>query len=256
MMIYLTGDTHGEQNVFLVNPLSNGFDLSDERCSFDDWIIAPSFSRFSSEDILIVCGDFGYLWTGLSAEEVYLDALSKKLPFTLAFLDGNHENFPLIESHLKTSWKGGQIHYIRNNIYHLIRGEIYVVDGLRIFTFGGAASTDSMHRIPGVSWWPQEVPSREEIEYARENLRQHDNHVDFILTHTAPVEIARRYQKSNYKRCYSDRSFTDFLEEISLSVEHRAWIHGHLHVNAVINHPKMGLFQCLYDNIICVNELL
>jgi len=249
-MIYFTGDVHGEQTIFIKPPYSPYTYLYEKYDNFDDWHIEPAFSHLKAEDILIVCGDFGYLWEGSDKENTYLDALSRKLPFTLCFTDGNHENFPLIESYPITNWNGGRIHYIRDHIFHLMRGEIFEIDGVRLFAFGGAASTDSMHRIPGVSWWPQEVPNKEEIEYSRQKLMKYDQQVDIIVTHTAPCDIAKRYRRSNYKETYSDRGFTDYLAEIATSVNYCAWVHGHFHTN-----DKLGRFHCLYDKVVSADDL-
>lgn len=254
-MISLTGDIHGDREVFIKPQYSEYTYLDDRNDHFDDWQIAPAFSHLSKEDTVIVCGDFGYIWTGSQDEEAFLDALSRKIPFKLLFVDGNHENFDLLYQYPEMNWCGGRIHYVRQNVYHLMRGEIFEIDGFKVFALGGAASTDTMYRVPGVSWWPQEVPTYGEIEHARANLKKHDNCVDLIVTHAVRVEIARRYRGTNYKETFSDHAFTDFLEEIAVNVEHKAWVHGHYHVNQRLDHP-IGRFQCLYDEVISVNELL
>lgn len=45
---------------------------------------------------------------------------------------------------------------------HLMRGQVYDIDGYRIFTMGGAASTDCLYWKEGVNWWQEEMPSEEE----------------------------------------------------------------------------------------------
>jgi hypothetical protein len=79
-MIYLTGDTHG--------------DLS--RLTSANW---PKGKSLSKRDYLIILGDFGVLWNPKedSSSKYWLNWLSKK-PWTTLFLDGNHENFDLVDN--------------------------------------------------------------------------------------------------------------------------------------------------------------
>ena len=43
------------------------------------------------------------------------------------------------------------------------------------------ASIDKKYREEGLSWWPQEVPSEEEIEEAKRNLKRVNYKVDYIV---------------------------------------------------------------------------
>ena len=119
-MIYVTGDTHGEQNRF---------------------IASREEKRWTAEDVLIVCGDFGFLFFNDRSENLFLDDLERR-PYTVCFLDGNHENFPAIFSYPEEEWCGGRVHRIRRNIIHLMRGQVYEIQGRTIFTMGGAYSME------------------------------------------------------------------------------------------------------------------
>ncbi len=46
-------------------------------------------------DVVLVLGDFGFVWDGSKAEQKKLDWLRKR-PYTLLFLDGSHENYDLL----------------------------------------------------------------------------------------------------------------------------------------------------------------
>ena len=105
-MIYVTGDTHGDRFRFIRNMLND-----------DSW---------TKDDYLIICGDFGYLFFNNSAEEKFLDFLETK-PYTICFCDGNHENFPAIFKYPQEKWNGGNIHRIRKNIIHLMRGQVFTI---------------------------------------------------------------------------------------------------------------------------------
>ena len=71
-MIYITGDTHGNQYKWVEQIES---------------VISPA-------DIILVCGDFGVgFWNGRYwSEETFYDFLSEQ-KYTVLFIDGNHENF-------------------------------------------------------------------------------------------------------------------------------------------------------------------
>ena len=139
-MIYITGDTHGDQLRFIEGNM-------------------PSESEWTSEDFLIICGDFGFVFSDSKIENQFLDYLENK-PYTICFCDGNHENFPRIYRYPEQSWHGGRIHRIRDNIIHLMRGYVFTIDGKTIFTMGGAYSIDKYMRKEGYSWWKEELPLR------------------------------------------------------------------------------------------------
>ena len=105
-MIYITGDMHGDE----------------ERLYDREWF------KLKKGDVLIVCGDFGYLWNGGAKEREYIDYLGSR-KFTVAFIDGTHDNLDLIKSCRKTYWKGGKIHRIKGNLIHLMRGETFEIEG-------------------------------------------------------------------------------------------------------------------------------
>ena len=118
-MIYITGDTHGELNSFLKR--------------LDKY-------ELTSDDTVIVCGDFGFVWG-----DPYHNAMLKELSgkdFTICFVDGNHENFEFLNMHpVEENWNGGRIHRIERNVIHLMRGQIYDIDGKSFFAFGGKKSS-------------------------------------------------------------------------------------------------------------------
>ena len=193
-MIYITGDTHGDFRRFSTD-------------------IFPEQKEMTKDDFVIICGDFGGIWCqevnrkALRNENYWLNWLDKK-PFTTLFVDGNHENFFRLNSFPEKEWNGGVIHAIRPSVFHLMRGEVFNLQNKIFFTFGGASSHDIsdgildyydqdwrqkaqkldkagryMYRVKGLSWWPEELPSREEMRKGLKNLENINNEVDFIITH-------------------------------------------------------------------------
>lgn len=88
-MIYITGDTHGDIDYKKL------LTLKEKNLSYDDY--------------LIICGDAGICWSPQSFQ-YHLD-LYNDIGCTIIFIDGNHENFemlnqcPLVEHHM---FLGGQ----------------------------------------------------------------------------------------------------------------------------------------------------
>ena len=218
-MIWVTGDCHGNFDRFKPEYF-------------------PEQAEMTKEDIMIICGDFSGVWFGDRRDDDDLDRL-ERLPFTLAFVDGNHENYDAIESYPVEEWHGGKIQRIRSHVLHLMRGQIFGLEGYRFFTMGGARSHDiedgllelndpdferkllmlqrkprARFRINHISWWEQELPSDEEYAEARQNLDQCGWQADYIVTHCAPTSTAMMESRHNE----ADR-LTDFLQEVKEKAE-------------------------------------
>lgn len=226
-MIYVTGDIHGEIDI---GKLSNK--------NF------PEQKKLTKNDYLIICGDFGLVWQNSNLELYWRKWLSNK-NFTTLWIDGNHENFNLLAGYKTTKKFGGDVKEISPDVYHLGRGQIFTIDGYKIFTMGGAVSQDKVYRKENISWWAAEVPSKEEMETAINNLNKVDWSVDYVFTHCAPYSI---HQKIN---CYYENdSVTSFLEFIYKNLNFKKWYFGHYHVDVPINKN----FVALYDNIIPIGD--
>lgn len=224
-MIYLTGDTHGELEISKLSKKS----LSSKG-------INPK-----EGDYVIIAGDFGLIWNSqaTSSERYWLKWLDDK-PFKTLFVDGNHENFYRLNGYPVERWHGGDVHCISKKVLHLMRGSIFEIAGKTIFVFGGAASHDRAWRTRGASWWPQEMPSEDELAHAVNALASYENKVDYIITHCAPSLIQARLSFS-YER---DR-LTEFFEYLRETVSFTTWYFGHYHVDRSF---KDG-FVALYDNV-------
>lgn len=245
-MIFVTGDTHGDYTRFRT-------DIFTEQKSL------------SKADYVIVCGDFG-LWNDSSQQRYWLDWLEKK-PFTTLFVDGNHENYDLLNAYPVQTWQGGNVHFIRPSVIHLMRGQLFNIDGKRVFTMGGAASHDIsdgileptepdykkkkalldkqgkyMYRINRLSWWQEEMPSEAEYLTARDTLEHCGWNVDYIFTHSGPSSIISIMSNGFYQ----PDCLTDFLEEIGQRCSFEYWFFGHYHENR----PVARKYACLYEQIV------
>lgn len=153
----------------------------------------------------------------------------------MLFIDGNYENFDKLSRFPVETWCGGKVHKIRETVIHLMRGEVYCIEGNTVFVMGGGYSIDKYRRAEGVSWWPQEMPSEEEYHSALVNLDKVGNNIDYIITHTAPSETV--YYLSTLRSLgvkndvVQEQSLTSFLDEIRRKVTYKHWYFGHFHVD-------------------------
>lgn len=224
-MIYITGDTHGYLDSLL------------ERLEKYD---------LSPKDTVIVCGDFGFVWGG-TYHNAILDELSK-LDYTICFVDGNHENFELLNMYpIEQNWHGGMIHRVEHNIIHLMRGQIYEIDGKTFFTFGGAYSRDRYMRRRSVSWWEEEIPTSENYKVATSNLERVNYCVNYVLTHQIPLSII---YKLNHVPYPDDRELTGFFEWLySDSLAFDKWFAGHWHINQTFDGGRMNI---MLDEVVAI----
>ena len=171
------------------------------------------------------------------------DETDKSCIHAVLFIDGNHENFDLLNAYPVEEWKGGKIHRIRPNIIHLMRGQVFVIEGNKIFTFGGASSVDREMRTEGVSWWAAEVPDYAEFDEGIANLKRHDNTVDYIITHTAD-ERAMYYPAMVRMLARKEvRPENRMLSTFEDTVTYRHWYFGHYHIDASVNTRKTVLYH-------------
>ena len=214
-MIYVTGDMHGDAAR----------------------LEAPAVRRLKKGDTLLVCGDFGFIWDGSAAEQKRLARIGKQ-KYTIAFLDGRHENFDLLAQYPVTEWNGGRAQVINDRLVHLLRGEIYQIEGKTFFTFGGGESEDREFRVPGKSWWAEEMPSPEEMLHAREVLAAHGNSVDYVLTHVPSRKVSLRLAPHSGADCVSL-----FLGGQEDTVRCKKWFFGSLHLDRAITTQRVSVFE-------------
>lgn len=237
--IFITGDKHGEEGVES-DILSGG--------GFQD--AAPE-----SGDVLVVLGDFGLFWNVPRTwkEEACLGRLSS-CPWTTLVVDGNHENFDLLDGLPTEAMYGAPVGVMTPNVYHLRRGYVYDIFGSRCFVFGGGTSPDKNSRTPGKSWWYRENPSREETERGFDSLETCGWKVDHVFSHVAPTRALERIS-GHYAFSHSGRealfrdSTSEYLDVLAERTMFRTWSFGHYHMETrPFRLGRNGVFRCLYRN--------
>ena len=240
--IIVTGDIHG-------NPF--------QRLNLENF---PEGKTFTKEDYVIILGDFGLVWDDSAMEHSCLDWLENK-PWTTLFIDGNHENYDLLNKFPIEEWGGGRVQKIRSSVIHLLRGEVYDIGGYKFLAMGGARSHDiqdrvlevgdprikiwkkddfKLFRINHISWWEEEIPNEEERKNALKNLAENDYKVDYILTHEAPSSDVVLMDHL----LYHPDEYSKWLEmEIRQKVKYKKWFFGHYHLNLDVNEKETCLFE-------------
>lgn len=215
-MVYITGDLHGDYARFS----------------------APAVRRLRRGDTLIVCGDFGFLWKGGKKEEALLAKIGKK-PYAVLFLDGTHENYGLLSGYPVTEWNGGRAQVIRGNLVHLLRGEIYTLEGETYFAFGGGESPDPDVRAAAGTWWEEEMPTPAEMRRGLEALINAGKQVDYILTHE-PSGKCRGLLESRGARLDGVNIYLNQLEDY---VTYKRWFFGCQHLDKALSRRHRAVFR-------------
>lgn len=221
-MIYVTGDIHGQLDLWKVTKRN--------------W---PEQHNLTRDDYLIILGDFGLYWNKDKIYE-YLQDFWQSRKYTVLWIDGNHENFTWINALPVSKAFGGKIQR-DGNVIHLMRGQVYNIDGYNFFCMGGAKSVDKALRTEFVSWWREEEASYEEQSLGLASLSTSDWTVDFLLTHAAPYSI-----RSQMFPCMHGESNTEFyLDHILEKIQFKHWYFGHYHED-----KDQDQFSAVYKRII------
>ncbi len=218
-MVYVTGDMHGDI----------------------DRLYDKQLRRLKKNDVLIVCGDFGYIFSGGKTERQVIDYFAKR-KFITAFVEGTHDNLDTIGRSRETVWKGGKVHRIKGNLLHLMRGQIFDIEGNRFFTFGGGESSDKDMRIVHGNWWREEEPTPAQMADGARVLDEAGCTVDYIITHEPPslvksAMLLRRGGADNVNK------LNGYLEEIGRSCTFSHWFFGSLHEDRVITEHHTCVFK-------------
>lgn len=241
--IYVSGDCHGQFSKF------NTTVFSEQK-------------KMNPNDYVILCGDTALTWDSSKETKHWVKWLAKK-SYTTLWVDGNHENFDILYSLPVEEWKGGKVHFLAPNVIHLMRGQVYDLAGVKIFTFGGAKSHDidggifemddpnlklklrqceknhQFCRINHRNWWKEELPSKEEMEEGRKNLEAHNWEVDFIVTHCCASSTQAAISDGTYKQDI----LTDYFEEIKQKCKFKKWFFGHYHDNQNVSDKEILIYE-------------
>lgn len=249
-MIYLTGDTHAD------------FTRLSERYTERTGIY------LTADDYVIVCGDFGMCWA-FNSTFVHNCNFFEERPYTVLWVQGNHENYDMIKEFAIEEWHGGKVrHIVRDKVILLERGQVFRIEGKTFFTFGGASSHDIQggildrntvdfrdqielaresglpYRILGESWWPEELPSEAEMVEGLENLDRAGHEVDYVITHCCSTGV-QRVLDPGVGHLYEPDILTDYFEQVEEKLHYKHWYFGHYHEDKKIDSQHTVLYRAM-----------
>lgn len=221
MAVYITGDCHGK---------------------FDKIEFFANRMKLTENDYVIVLGDMGLFWRHDKKDaNAFISYFERNYNFNLYFIDGNHENFKLLN---RLDEDENYMGDISEHIKHLKRGRTYNIDGKRILAIGGADSVDKFRREEGLSWWKEEQITDEDIERIDSSKR-----FDYVLSHTCPTSIFNMYKMDlctlgnivdddnpDFKICNNQ------LEKVLNFIDFGHWFFAHYHIDKRLDDD----FTCLY----------
>ncbi len=216
-MIYVTGDIHGDIK-----------DLEQRK-----------IQKLKKGDVLLVTGDFGFIWDNSKSELKNLKKLSKK-KFTIAFVDGVHENFDMLNEYPECEIFGSTAKKISDNIYCLNRGEIYTIDNKKIFALGGGKD-DTLDYDSYDPLTDKAMPTDEVLKVAVDKLNKIGKKIEIILTHEAPASV-----KKLIRRDSEINDINIFLDTLVHNVWYDKWYFGSLHTDRVLSNNM----TCVYQEVI------
>ena len=220
MATFLKGDIHG--NLFEIIDFINRFNLG-------------------KNDNIIILGDCGIAWRKDKKDLAQNIKLWNECGngVKLYFIDGNHENFNILNS-LPIENNMGKI---ADNIYHLRRGQVYEFENKKILVCGGADSIDKYRRIENFTWWKEETISQETIDDIPAG------HYDYVLTHCCPRSIFEKNRIYLSTLQFLDEnkinhSSEDMLEQLKNKIIFDHWFFAHYHINRNLDEK----FTCLFED--------
>jgi predicted phosphodiesterase len=211
MRILLAGDSHG--NFGYVHDL-------------------VTIARQRECDRVFILGDFGYWEHSRPMGPEYLDGVSHlatSQALTIHFLDGNHDNHPMLWSCYGDGRKRQE--KVRPSLFYHGRGLRWEWNGVAFMSLGGGYSIDKEYRRPWASWWPTETLTDEDVVYSIRRGR-----VDVLLCHDAPadVNLTTHGGWGAYKQGIPEsESNRERLQRVINVVEPQLVVHGHMHMNYV-----------------------
>ena len=174
-------------------------------------------------DIVIQVGDFG-------VSKHFVDDLENRFAHfkhPVYFIDGNHENFDVINS-----WSKTKVTEVYPNLFYVPRGTVLTLNGKRIGFLGGGESVDKAYRQEGVNWFPSECISEEDVKRLITNVG--NTPLDILVTHVPPTEfINRNWPPLNKKSWGLSEDWIDMSAQMVERAYHllrpKKMYFGHMH---------------------------
>ena len=160
-------------------------------------------------------------------------------------------------------WEGGKVHFIRENVIHLMRGQMYRIQGKDFFVFGGARSHDIedgimeregpklkekvralerrgvRYRINHLSWWKEEMPDEGQDREGLAVMEEHGWRCDYVVSHCAPSSVQAVFSLGRFE----PDELTGYLEGIKNRCRYRRWFCGHYHMDEMVDERHTVMYR-------------
>ena len=219
---FVTGDKHGD--------FSSIYDFIDRM-------------DFNYEEInILILGDCGLFWRDDKRDaEFKIKFHELNYKFHIYFIDGNHENFNILNS---LSNNENKIIDISNHIHYIKRGTILDLPIGKCLFLGGADSVDKIFRKKDIDWWENERITDKDIE----NIPA--GKYDYLFTHCTNYNTCKNFRhllytievKENEENHISEKK----LDELNKKITYNKNFFGHYHINKELDKNH----YCLYNDII------
>lgn len=253
-MIYITGDTHNTEDMSNLSSKNMKLCCMEQRVDFHDILLA------------IVLGDFGLPWTSdceideagihpADHTDRYLLKWYNQKPFKILAVQGNHDNYDVIEKLSEVKMFGSKVLKVSDNVFYFKRGEVYYIEDKRFLVLGGAMSDDKAWRKPHESWWEQEEWSEEEKSSVLAKIET-EKQFDYVLSHTVPsagIALADDFftNEENLKQLHRDSNVV-FNDKIDSIISYKKWFFGHRHSDWGCENYKNSKYVPLYHQGIVI----
>ena len=196
-----------------------------------------------SESNIIICGDVGIFWNTDQRDAKYWMRIYEEEcnGVNLYWIDGNHENFNIIDSwHCNNS----EPYKLSEHIYYCPRGLSMMLNDKKALFMGGADSIDKFMRKEGISWWPQE-------QITEENIKDIKGHYNYVFTHCCNYSLFnnnRAYLCTHGDNAWRDVNHTSeiMLDKLFNNITYDKHYFGHYHTFVKLNDKQ----TCLYHDFI------
>lgn len=209
----------------------------------------------TKDDIMILLGDVAFNFAGDVYDEDKRKWLSS-INCTFFCIHGNHEMRPEhLPQYKLIDYHGGKVWIDEKypNVLFAKDGEIFDFNGYKCIVLGGAYSVDKYYRLMrGWTWHSDEQPSEEIKQFAEKQLEENNWKVDYVFSHTAPVQ----YEPVECFLPGIDQSTVDktteiWLGEIEKKLDYKRWYIGHYHVDKTIDKMRF-IFNDFLE--VCSND--
>lgn len=157
-----------------------------------------------------------------------------------------HENFERLNKLPRIEKFGAEVGVVRDGCYHLLRGNVYTIEGKTYLAIGGAESHDKKFRKEGISWWKEESVTLADVAKAEKAGK-----VDFVISHCVPEKVKERMCLDGILPLgYIMPSISEYmLGYLDENLEYDYWFSGHYHVDEIV-----GKHIILYNDFVEIGE--